>query len=60
MYFANLPISFDQPLELQYRVTQKVLDLGWVNFEFVNFSRLVGSYYCSYLLPKEEDGTSQI
>ena len=36
-----------------YRVAHLLANLGWVDFD------LVGRY-CSYLLPKQDGGTSQI
>ena len=41
-----------------YRVTLVVEYLGWVDLD-LGFPRLVGCY-CSYLLPKQDGGTSQI
>ena len=42
-----------------YRVTLVVEYLGWVDLDLGEFPRLVGSN-CSYLLPKQGDGTCQI
>ena len=40
-----------------YRASHVLEDLGWVDLDFGN-SWLVGRY-CSYLLPKQDGGTSQ-
>ena len=37
----------------------QVWQLGWVDSDLGGFPRLVGRY-CSYLLPKQDGGTSQI
>ena len=44
-----------------YRAYRVLVDLGWVDLDlaFGEFPQLVGCY-CSYLLPKQGGGTSQI
>ena len=44
-----------------YRAYHVLVDLGWVDLDlaFGEFPQLVGCY-CSYLLPKQGGGTSQI
>ena len=41
-----------------YRVTHLVANLGWVDLDLG--SSLAGGRYCTYLLPKQDGGTSQI
>ena len=42
-----------------YRASHVLGDLGWVDLDLGSSPRLVGRY-CSYLLPKQGGGTSQI
>ena len=56
---ADEILKLDCRMNSVYRVTLVVGYLGWVDLDLGSSPRLVGRY-CSYLLPKQDGGTSQI
>ena len=48
------------PPNLIRMVQNLVANLGWVDLDLGSSPALAGGSYCSYLLPKQDGGTSQI